>query len=53
MKKWGITPNMEVGQAIKVWKYVCRGGFLPPENILSHHFEKYLYDMDLKLYRTC
>ena len=25
------------------------GGWLPPENILSCHFEKYLHDMDLKL----
>ena len=25
------------------------GGWLPPENILSRHFEKYLHDMDLKL----
>ena len=24
-------------------------GWLPPENILSRHFEKYLHDMDLKL----
>ena len=24
-------------------------GWLPPENILSHHFEKYLHDMNLKL----
>ena len=34
---------------------VCRqsprvqGGWLPPENILSRHFETYLHDMDLKL----
>ena len=25
------------------------GGWLPPANILSHHYEKYLHDMDLKL----
>ena len=26
-----------------------QGEWLPPENILSSHFEKYLHDMDLKL----
>ena len=44
-KKSGGTPNggRVSRQSLKV------RGWLPPENILSRHFEKYLQDMDLKL----
>ena len=39
MKKIGVPPNTVRGY----------GGWLPPENVLSRHFEKYLHDMNLKL----
>ena len=42
MKTWGYgKPSEFEGTGV--------GGWLPPENILSRHFEKYLHDMDLTL----
>ena len=41
---WGYDTPMVSRQSSRV-----RGGWLPLENILSRHFEKYLHDMDLTL----
>ena len=45
-KNPGVPPTRcrVSSQSPRVW-----GRWLPPENILSCHFEKYLHDMDLKL----
>ena len=44
-KKLGYPTKMGEGWAVKVRRWGC----LPPQNILSHHFEKYLHGMVLKL----
>ena len=45
-KKPGCPPKMGVGWVVKVRR---QGGWLPPQNILSRHFEKHLHGMVLKL----
>ena len=47
MKKPGGTP-LRWGRVSRQSSKV-RGGWLPPQNILSRHFEKYLHGMVLKL----
>ena len=49
-KKSRGTPNTGAGFRGQGKPSKCKGrGWLPTENILSRHFEKYLHDMDLKL----
>ena len=45
-KNPGVPPKM--GGRVSRQSSKVRG-WLPPQNILSRHFEKYLHDMDLKL----
>ena len=47
MKKSGGTPYH--GGRVSCQSLRVGGRWLPPENILSCHFEKYLHDMDVKL----
>ena len=44
-KNRGYPPKMGVGWAVKVRRW----GWLPPQNNLSRHFQKYLHGMVLKL----